>query len=61
LLAVCYVVWAFAGWGILFRSTARRTRAWRALELFIAASAAGVAITAAIGIFFWSLGSHWQL
>ncbi len=61
LLAGCYVVWCFAGWGILFRASARRSLLWRSLEWIIAASATVVFVVLGIGVFFWALGSHWQL
>lgn len=61
LLSACYVLWCFAGWGILFRSAAQRSPRWQALEWMIVGSATVVFIAAGIGAFFWTLGSHWQL
>lgn len=61
LLAACYVIWCFAGWGILFRSTERRSRGWRVFELLIVGSATSVFAALGMGLFFWALGSHWQL
>jgi hypothetical protein len=61
LLGACYVVWCYAGWGVLFRSPTRRTVSWRALEWLIAGSATAVAVAVGFGVFFWALGSHWQL
>ena len=61
LLAACYVAWCFAGWGLLFRQTQRRTGAWRALELGMVISAAVVFAILAAGLFFWVLGPRWVL
>ena len=61
LLAACYVVWCFAGWGILFRSTAPRSLLWRVLELTLVGSASAAFVALGTGVFFWTLGSHWQL
>ncbi|MEO7103192.1 MAG: hypothetical protein ABI311_07350 [Gemmatimonadaceae bacterium] len=61
LLAGCYVIWSFASWGIFFGPTARRPTVWRALELLMVGSATVVFSILGIGVFFWALGSHWQL
>ena len=61
LLGACYVVWCFAGWGIVFRPTIHRSAPWRALELLIVGSGAAVMALLGIACFFWTLGSHWQL
>ena len=62
LLAVCYVVWCFAGWGILFQSSAApRAPGWKALHLTIVASATAVSAALALGVFFWALGPSWKL
>lgn len=61
LLAACYVVWCFAGWGLLFRAAQRRPVAWRALELGMVISAAVVFAIMAVGLFFWVLGPRWVL
>lgn len=62
LLAVCYVAWCFAGWGILFRSAAAlRSGAWRALQLTIVVSSTFVFGALVVGTFFWALGPSWVL
>lgn len=61
LLGGCYVIWCFASWGIFFRSTTRRSAQSRALEILIVGSATAVFAIVSIGVFFWALGSHWQL
>lgn len=61
LLAACYVVWCFAGWGILFRSTEQRSPSWQVFELVIVGSASAVFIALGVGLFFLALGPHWQL
>jgi hypothetical protein len=61
LLGCCYVAWCYAGWGIVFRPTIRRGAPWRALELLIVGSGTVVFAVLGAGLFFWALGSHWQL
>lgn len=61
LLGGCYVVWSFAGWGIVFGPRVQRPKQWRALELIIVSSGTGVFAILVVGLFFWALGSHWQL
>ena len=61
LLAGAYVVWCFASWGIFFGSSTGRPTRWRALELLIVGSATTVFAILSMGVFFWALGSHWQL
>ncbi len=61
LLAACYVVWCFAGWGILFHSSTPRTLPWRAFEWTIVGSASAVCIVLGVGVFFWALGPRWIL
>lgn len=59
LLAGCYVVWCFAGWGILFHSSTPRTLRWRAFEWTIVGSASVVCVITGVGLFFWALGTGW--
>jgi hypothetical protein len=61
LFGACYVVWCFAGWGILFRTPAVRSGRLRALEWILVGSATMVFAALGIAVFFWTLGSHWQL
>ena len=61
LLAACYVVWCFAGWGILFHTSTPRTRRWRAFEWTIVGSASAVCVILGVGVFFWALGPRWIL
>ena len=61
LLSGSYVVWCFASWGIFFGAVPRRSTPWRALELLIVGSATAVFAILSFGVFFWALGSHWQL
>ncbi len=62
LLAACYVVWCFAGWGILFHPDAKpRSLSQRLLHLMIVASGTGVFLALGVGVFFWMLGPSWKL
>jgi hypothetical protein len=61
LLSACYVVWCFAGWGILFHTTTPRTARWRAFQWTIVGSASVVAVILGVGVFFWALGPSWKL
>ena len=61
LLAGCYVVWCFAGWGILFHTATPTSIRWRAFQWTIVGSATAVFIALAVGVFFWALGPTWVL
>ncbi len=61
LLGGCYIVWCFAGWGILFGPKEKRSNRWRMLEFLIVGSATAVFAILGGALFFWALGSHWQL
>ena len=61
LLATCYVVWCFSGWGILFHASTPRTRRWRAFEWTIVGSASAVCVILGVAVFFWALGPRWML
>ncbi len=61
LLAACYVVWCFAGWGILFHALTPRTLRWRAFQWTIVGSASAVFVLLGVGVFFWALGPGWIL
>ena len=61
LLSACYVVWCFAGWGILFHTSTPRTARWKAFQWTIVGSASVVAVILGVGVFFWALGPSWKL
>ncbi len=61
LLSACYVVWCFAGWGILFHTAQAPTSRWRVLEAGLVASATSVVVILGIAAFFWALGPRWVL
>ena len=61
LVAVCYVLWCFASWGLLFRSATPRSAGWRAFHWLIVGSGSAVFVTLLVGLFFWALGPRWVL
>ena len=61
LLSACYVIWCFAGWGILFHAATPRSLRWRAFQWTIVGSASAVVVALGVGLFFWALGPSWKL
>lgn len=59
--ATCYVVWAFASWGLLFRGPrSPRGLAFAANRLLVV-SATAVTVAIGVGLFFLALGPRWML
>ena len=58
---ICYVVWCFASWGLLFPSGRPATKTGRAVELILVGSAFAVSVIVLAGLFFRALGPRWML
>lgn len=59
LLALCYLSWSFAVWGLVFAPPHPRTPAWRGLELVLVASDATLAAGIAAALLYLAIGPGW--
>lgn len=59
LLALCYLAWSFAVWGLVFAPPHPRTAAWRGVELVLVVSDTALAASVAIALLYLAIGPGW--
>jgi hypothetical protein len=60
-LALCYLLWNFSTWGLLFSRIEHPTPLVRIAAGALVASGTIVAIVLSVAAFYWALGPRWNL
>lgn len=59
LLALCYLAWSFAVWGLVFAPAHPHTAAWRGVELVLVVSDSALAAAIALALLYLAIGPGW--